>query len=412
MNLRWLASPLASAMYAAECLAAGGRAAHPRLATALAAPLAALRAALEQNNVPGGWWGHVVPLAAGVAEPRQLVQVSLTKVLGRAHAEVLAPRLAGPLRELARAYLAQFADLAAELELRSGPLREQWEARGPGMLAVLGRLVDPQLLAPQADVVLVEPLLGGHGLAHLAYNSVTFEAVLANPHEDLPEAVRLAWLLSTLHLESGRFGERLPRAMLECIGLLAMVPPILAAAQQCELVGDSPALLARALAAWGLAASGASAPMVSAGPADGDASAADASPGRAATPHGVGGLVLPPDIDERTASPEAGRGAAVPPWPADSPTLWAGPAGALSPSLAGIVENSGPSPEAQPIAAGAAPGLEEAMAPPKATLVTDAEALADELATWWQTYLSHPVPWSVALEALHELLRNQNGSQL
>lgn len=84
------------------------------------------------------------------------------------------------------------------------------------------------------------------------YNSVTFEAVLANPHEDLPEVVRLGWLISTLHLESDRFCKRLPHAALEHLGPLAMVPPLLAAARECELVGDAPGRLARALAAWRL----------------------------------------------------------------------------------------------------------------------------------------------------------------
>lgn len=252
MNIRWLVSPLASALYAAECLSAGRQAAHPQLAAALSPALAELHAALEANMVPGAWWRHVVPLAAELAEPPKLTLLALTKAVGRTRAEILAPRLAGPLQELVRAYCAQFANLSTELNLRSGPLREHWDARGPGLLAALCRLVEPELLAPQAEVVLVEPLLGGHGQAHQAYNRVTFEAVLVNPLEDLPEVVRLGWLLSTLRLESGRFSERLSHAAWEHVGPLAMVPPVLAAASECELVGDAPGMLGRALAAWRL----------------------------------------------------------------------------------------------------------------------------------------------------------------
>jgi hypothetical protein len=314
MNVRWLASSVASALYAAFCLLQGRRSCNARLDEPLASPLAALHAALQDNHVPPAWWDHALPLAAGVPEPRQLALLALTKTVGRARAEVLAPRLAGPLRELARAYLGQFTNLTHELELRSGPLREQWEARGPGLLAALARLVEPQLLAPEAAVVLVEPFLGGHGLAHLSYNSVTFEGVLVNPHEDLPEVVRLAWLLSTLHLESGHFGDRLPRRTLERIGPLAMVPPVLLAAQQCELVANATTLLSHALTAWRLAE--------------------DAAPGPSA----------PPD-------PAA------------------------------------PANEAAPV-----PNL------------PGAQPLASELATWWETYLSAPAPWAVAMEALAELL--------
>lgn len=124
MKIRWLVSPLASALYAAECLSAGHHAANPQLAAALNPQLAVMYAALEENMVPAAWWTHLVPLAAGVAEPQQLALVALAKAVERPRAEVLAPRLAGLLRELARVYLAQFANLSEELELRSRPLRE------------------------------------------------------------------------------------------------------------------------------------------------------------------------------------------------------------------------------------------------------------------------------------------------
>ncbi|MCL6501825.1 MAG: hypothetical protein K6T86_04010 [Pirellulales bacterium] len=334
MNIRWLVSPMASAVYAARCLAAGRPLIDPQLAEELAAPLAELTAALTEEGVPPAWWGHALPLAAGISEPRQLAQMALTKTVGRARAEVLAARLARPLRELVRAYLGQFADLAEELELRSGPLRQQWEARGPGLLAAVCRLVDPQLLAPQAEVVLVKPVLGGHGLAHLIYNSVTFEAVLANPHEELPEVVRLGWLLASLHLESGRFGERLPQGRLERIGPLAMVPPVLAAARECELVGDPATLLSRALVLWRLAAEADR--VVAAGKEDG--------------------------LPQPTRSKEPASG------------------------------GEGRAPSALPDA-------------PSGVLL-DANALAERLTTWWETYLSGPVRWAVALEALGELLAN------
>ena len=51
-------------------------------------------------------------------------------------------------------------------------------------------------MLPQCDVLLIHPALGGAGEAHLAYNSVRIEAVLANPNADLPEVVRLAWLIA------------------------------------------------------------------------------------------------------------------------------------------------------------------------------------------------------------------------
>src|SRR5690606_23019649 len=88
-----------------------------------------------------------------------------------------------------------------ELELRSAPLREQWEARGGGLLATLARLTTAGLVPEMADVILVHPVLGGGGAAHWQYNSVQFEAVLANPLAELPEVLRLGWLLAQLNFD-------------------------------------------------------------------------------------------------------------------------------------------------------------------------------------------------------------------
>ena len=89
--------------------------------------------------------------------------------------------------------------LADELPLRRDPLRGQWEARGPGLLFGVRRLTSVDWLVPAATIVLVPPLLGGAGEAHPTYNAVTFEAVLANPIAQLPEVLRLGWLLAQLN---------------------------------------------------------------------------------------------------------------------------------------------------------------------------------------------------------------------
>ena len=135
------------------------------------------------------------------------------------------------------------------MELRSEPLREQWEARGPGLMANVARLIGDEVVA-EADVILVQPALGGGGAAYPKYNSVSMEAVLANPIAELPEVVRLGWLLAQLNLDLPRYEEVLPRDRLLDVGPLAMIPPLLAAAQDVELAHLDEATLGTALAAW------------------------------------------------------------------------------------------------------------------------------------------------------------------
>jgi hypothetical protein len=82
------------------------------------------------------------------------------------------------------------------------------------------------------------------------------EAVFNNPLDDLPETVRLGWLLSTLNLDLPRYSETLRRERLPLLACLAMLPAALAAAEDVELIGRPPSL-SRALTAWRLAPDGA-----------------------------------------------------------------------------------------------------------------------------------------------------------
>jgi hypothetical protein len=122
-----------------------------------------------------------------------------------------------------------------ELRLRERPLRELFEARGPGLLAAVAELTDPAVIAGNASVLTVHPVSGGGGAAHLDYNSVRIEAVLANPIPELPEVVRLGWLLAQLQQDLPAIGESIHRDRLPAVAALAMLPPVLAAAERVEL---------------------------------------------------------------------------------------------------------------------------------------------------------------------------------
>ena len=137
-----------------------------------------------------------------------------------------------------------------ELALRARPVQEQWQARGPGLLRQLARLTEESFVAPSAEVVLVTPWVGGHGRADLKTNRVIFEAVLANPHEDLPEALRLGWLLAQLQADVPIYGEAISGGRLEEVAALATVPAVLAAAQEVEWATCDAAGIARALECW------------------------------------------------------------------------------------------------------------------------------------------------------------------
>lgn len=254
MQLRWIASTRASWAHAAAAIARGAALAESRVAEELAPPVAMLEKWLAEQDVPGAFWDHLPALAAGIVRNDELASVALTKTIGRGRAEELATWLAAILRELELPWLRLYPELTDQLALRAQPLREQWEARGPGILKTFGDLTEPALLIEQADVVLVQPVLGGGGCAQLAYNSARLEAVLANPLPELPEVARLAWLLAQLQLDLPVYRELLTstetsRAPDE-ICSLAVLPPVLTAASDVELLSYEPATLRLAIHRW------------------------------------------------------------------------------------------------------------------------------------------------------------------
>jgi hypothetical protein len=68
----------------------------------------------------------------------------------------------------------------------------------------------------------------------------------------LPEVVRLAWLLAQLDLDLPRHSDEIQADRLPHVARLAMIPPVLRAAEAVELVRYSPELIGRAIAAWHL----------------------------------------------------------------------------------------------------------------------------------------------------------------
>lgn len=125
-----------------------------------------------------------------------------------------------------------FPNFADEMPLRREPLKQLWEAHGPGLLNQVGHLTEPSMLVESARVVLVQPIIGGAGFAHLLSNRVQIEAVLANLDPRLPETMRLAWLLAQLDLERPTYSEMVNSHRLREVAGLALMPPVLLAAEE------------------------------------------------------------------------------------------------------------------------------------------------------------------------------------
>jgi len=254
MKLRWKASFSASCLHAAACL-------HEGLPVSDRAVAAVLQPAIDEllqelnacGLAPELMLPRLVELAAEFENNRQLVEMTVNRTLGAGSvSESAISRLAGSIAGLEAAWLRHQPELVEQLAVRGRPLREQWEARGPGLLRMMEKLSVENLIASSAEVVLVSPLVGGHGRAHLLSNRVTLEAVLTHPHPELPETVRLGWLLAQLNLDLPMHSESVPGFRLPRLASLATLPLVLAAAELVELAKFDEATLSRAIDFWHL----------------------------------------------------------------------------------------------------------------------------------------------------------------
>ena len=251
MRLRWIAAVSPSALHAAVAIALGRKIVDDRIGAALNDPASSLR-----DYATGYDWslsalaGHLLPLSLGIENNRELAELSISKFIGRERTSDAVARLATIIGAIEAAYLSGRPNAVDELATRGGPLREQWEARGPGLLVNLARLLPRDFLAESADVALALPVLGGGGAAHALYNSAHIEAVLANPIAELPEVCRLAWLLAQLQLDLPIFQGDQPRQQAFALGAVALAPIALAAAAEVELARFDETLLKTACRAW------------------------------------------------------------------------------------------------------------------------------------------------------------------
>ncbi len=197
------------------------------------------------------FWNTLLPLVMAGANNAELAERTLIRVLPPAVRDpARVSEFSGLIGAVERAARNQFPNYEREIQLRQEPLQQLWESVGPGLLRLIGNLTETSLIVSLAQVVLVQPTVGGAGYAHLATNRVHIEAVLTNADVALPETLRLAWLLSQLDFERPVYSELINAFDLHRVAGLAMIPPTLLAAADLELCGFSQETVLRAVRLW------------------------------------------------------------------------------------------------------------------------------------------------------------------
>ena len=249
-TLHWVASLTATAIYAAEAVSRGLPVVDSPLDHGFLDGVRELRSWIGRRKEPAALiWNHLGGLAGRLDDPYALASEVTVQLQEEVPAGVSA-ELGETIATLKQATRNACPDLLSELAVRVRPLREQWEARGPGLMRHASELVGISLSPDTIRVELVMPLLGGGGRAYLGYGCCCLEAVLVDRDGDLPEPVRLAWLIAQLALDQVDLHGSVSPGRYPLVCQLALIPPILEAAGAVEWLNFEPELIRRALAAW------------------------------------------------------------------------------------------------------------------------------------------------------------------
>jgi hypothetical protein len=251
MQIRWTPNTSASAMHFAEMVARfPAQVTDERVRGLLVGYSRTLRTLFSESGIEtDGFWNSLHISAVEIDSNHELSRATLRRC-GCYSDEGSVGNIAGAITDIEAVFQQLHPQYAEQVLLRIRPLQEGWLGYGAGLMAHLGRLTTKSLIPEHARVVPLQPIVGGFGWAHREANLVRIEAVLTNSIAEIPEVVRLAWLLSQLRLDELDLGELFGSYLLDRLAPLAMLPAVLASAQVIELSACTEDNLALAIEHW------------------------------------------------------------------------------------------------------------------------------------------------------------------
>jgi hypothetical protein len=255
-QITWRTNFSASALHTARAIVRKEVPLSGENATALSNAADQLEGCLAEStggsSVKG--WDLLVGLSSGIDSNQALAETWFRragiKELGTTQAT---NRLAGAISDVEIAMRLYQPKLMEQLALRGRPLQEMWLGYGAGLLAHIRRLTEPSWLVEEAEGILLHPVVGGAGQALPSMNRFLIEAVLTNPIPELPEVVRVAWLISQLQADLPLYSEQLEPQRAIPIAALASLVVTLAAAEVMELSRCEESTIQLAIEQWPVA---------------------------------------------------------------------------------------------------------------------------------------------------------------
>jgi len=245
-RLRWTTGERLTPIHAASCFALGTRSVDDSIARGIAAPMAELNSRLAAADIDFAvfWQRLVTAAAAGESDIEACSSSLIAAGCSSLSTDATGNAIASQIADIRLIYSERYPKLAEQLALRGRPIREQWDGYGAGLLKRIGKLTHPSFLPKSIAVQLISPYRGGDGGLDASAARIWIEAVLANPIPEIPEVLRVAWLVAQVGMieavsagpEDSRGDPLVSPVRLPRVAALATLALTLEAASYLELI--------------------------------------------------------------------------------------------------------------------------------------------------------------------------------
>jgi hypothetical protein len=253
MKVIFKTDPELSVLHAAAVVGLGQAVVDDKVRAALAGAVENINDRIDMAELdPEIFWKTLV--ASGADDETVGVEMALARAgCSELVIDTISPAIVGRLADIRMAMRGRFPKLAEQLPLRAGPLKELWEATGPGLLRDIGRQTIKQLIPAKTTLLLVQPVRGGDGGLIEQSDRVWTEAMLTHPEPSIPETLRIAWLVARRGVEGVESNRWVEQERLPEVVSLALIPYVLNSGESLGLCDASDAKIAAAAELWHVA---------------------------------------------------------------------------------------------------------------------------------------------------------------
>lgn len=255
-TIEWVPHPELSAAHAAYVVATRTPCNDKKIEQLLVQPVTEVNNRLFASavDVSQFWQHYLLQIMSDVSMEKACGFALLSAGENEMQVDQTTKAIVNRLGDARLAFLHRYPKLSEQLELRARPLKERWETFGPGLLNQVGKQIwrdnpPDEWWMKHVTAAMVQPMRGGDGGCDAASSRLWLEAVLTDVEPGVPEVLRVAWLVTSMAIDSYA-RETSNDLSLMLPWSLVSVPLVLNAGRELELVRGEQLPVSEAMQLW------------------------------------------------------------------------------------------------------------------------------------------------------------------